>query len=132
MHRRKRLIEPEAVFEQAKSNKRYNCFRYFNSDSGKVMMDFAIFAIAFNIGKLQQKEKYIPPSGQNGPGLSNILIFFSSKSRKPPHRCLNNNKEVDAFETAPYAQVALTEQCDELLSITSRFTREWKISLSAF
>jgi hypothetical protein len=47
MHRRKRPIEPEAVFGQTKSNKQYNRFRHFNCDSGKVMMDFSIFAIAF-------------------------------------------------------------------------------------
>jgi transposase len=55
MHRRRRPIEPEAVFGQTKSNKQYKRFRHFYKD--KVMMDFAIFAIAFNLGKMYQKEK---------------------------------------------------------------------------
>jgi len=54
-HRRKRSTEPEAVFGQTKANKQYNRFRHFGLD--KVKMDFAIFAIAFNIGKLYNKAK---------------------------------------------------------------------------
>ena len=50
MHRRRRPIEPEAVFGQTKTNKQYDRFRHFGLD--KIKMDFAIFAIAFNIGKL--------------------------------------------------------------------------------
>ena len=50
MHRKRRPIEPEAVFGQTKANKQYNRFRHFGGD--KVKMDFAIFAIAFNIGKM--------------------------------------------------------------------------------
>lgn len=76
-HRSQRPIEPESVFGQTKSNKRYNRFRHFNKD--KVLMDFAIFAIAFNLGKLHLKglvnkeilyffEKY----GQKG----DVILFF--------------------------------------------------------
>lgn len=54
-HRRQRSIEPEAVFGQTKANKQYNRFRHFGKDN--VKMDFAIFAIAFNIGKLAGKTK---------------------------------------------------------------------------
>ena len=50
MHRSRRPIEPEAVFGQTKTNKQYDRFRHFGLD--KIKMDFAIFAIAFNIGKL--------------------------------------------------------------------------------
>ena len=49
-HRSKRPVEPEAVFGQIKANKQYDRFRHFKED--KIKMDFAIFAIAFNIGKL--------------------------------------------------------------------------------
>ena len=49
-HRKRRSIEPESVFGQTKANKQYVRFRHFGVD--KVKMDFAIFAIAFNIGKL--------------------------------------------------------------------------------
>jgi len=54
-HRKRRPIEPEAVFGQTKANKHYYRFRHFGLD--KVKMDFAIFAIAFNIGKLFNKTK---------------------------------------------------------------------------
>jgi transposase len=55
LHRSRRPIEPEAVFGQTKSNKHYNRFRHFNKD--KVIMDFAIFAIAFNIEKMYRKSQ---------------------------------------------------------------------------
>ena len=49
-HRSKRPIEPEAVFGQMKNNMHYKRFRHFGKD--KVTMDFAFFAIAFNIKKM--------------------------------------------------------------------------------
>ena len=55
LHRSRRPIEPEAVFGQTKANKQYDRFRHFGLD--KVKMDFAIFAIAFNLGKLHNKAK---------------------------------------------------------------------------
>jgi len=55
LHRSRRPIEPEAVFGQTKANKQYYRFRHFDLD--KVKMDFSIFVIAFNIGKLYNKAK---------------------------------------------------------------------------
>ncbi|QUB41334.1 IS1182 family transposase [Prevotella veroralis] len=52
-HRGRRCIEPEAVFGQTKYNKVYKRFRHLGKD--KVNMDFAFFAIAFNIGKMCKK-----------------------------------------------------------------------------
>ena len=52
-HRARRCIEPEAVFGQTKYNKAYKRFRHLGKD--KVNMDFAFFAIAFNIGKMCKK-----------------------------------------------------------------------------
>jgi hypothetical protein len=49
-HRSKRPIEPEAVFGQMKYNMQYKRFRHFGKD--KVTMDFAFFAIAFDIKKM--------------------------------------------------------------------------------
>lgn len=49
-YRGRRCIEPEAVFGQMKSNMAYRRFRHFGKD--KVTMDFAFFAIAFNIKKM--------------------------------------------------------------------------------
>ena len=52
-HRGRRCIEPEAVFGQMKFNMAYRRFRHFGRD--KVTMDFAFFAIAFNIKKCVRK-----------------------------------------------------------------------------
>ena len=52
-HRGRRCIEPEAVFGQMKQDMMYKRFRHFGKD--KVEMDFAFFAIAFNIQKMCRK-----------------------------------------------------------------------------
>ena len=52
-HRGQRCIEPEAVFGQMKYNMNYKRFRHFGKD--KVFMDFAFFAVAFNIKKMCAK-----------------------------------------------------------------------------
>jgi len=57
-HRGKRCIEPEAVFGQMKYNMTYRRFRHVGKD--KVTMDFAFFAMAFNIKKLCAKLKNKP------------------------------------------------------------------------
>jgi len=49
-HRRRRPIEPEAVFGQMKYNKLYKRFRHVGKEN--VLMDFTIFAIAFNMQKM--------------------------------------------------------------------------------
>ena len=53
--RKRRPVEPEAVFGQIKYNKAYNRFRHQSQE--KVAMDFAVFAIAFNLLKLHRKQK---------------------------------------------------------------------------
>lgn len=74
--RKKRPIEPEAVFGQMKSNKSYHRFRHFGKE--KVAMDFAIFAIAFNLLKLHRinakKRKNAKNKHQN---YQNRVIFVS-------------------------------------------------------
>ena len=52
-HRGRRCKEPEVVFGQIKFNKSYRRFRHFGKD--KVTMDFAFFAIAFNLQKMCSK-----------------------------------------------------------------------------
>ena len=54
-HRGRRYIEPEAVFGQMKYNMAYKRFRHVGKD--KVTMDFAFFAIAFNIKRCAQNWK---------------------------------------------------------------------------
>lgn len=55
--RGRRCIKPEAVFGQMKANMNYKRFRYFSID--KVTMDFAFFAIAFNIKKRQEDASFL-------------------------------------------------------------------------
>ena len=57
-----------------KANKQYNRFRHFGLD--KIKMDFAIFAIAFNIGKLHNKTQNVSKNHKNPSLLTqNIYIF---------------------------------------------------------
>ena len=85
LHRSRRPIEPEAVFGQTKANKQYDRFRHFGLD--KVKMDFAIFAIAFNIGKMYNKAKIqhknqekSTANGKNNPIVIIVMFFISKKS----------------------------------------------------
>lgn len=73
-HRGRRCIEPEAVFGQMKSNMAYRRFRHFGKD--KVTMDFAFFAIAFNIKKMCSKMAKQAKNGGNTPhyGLFYIIL----------------------------------------------------------
>lgn len=64
-HRGRRCIEPEAVFGQMKFNMAYRRFRHFGKD--KVTMDFAFFAIAFNIKKMCSKIAKQVKIGGNTP-----------------------------------------------------------------
>lgn len=77
-HRRRRCVEPEAVFGQMKFNKAYRRFRHFGKD--KVTMDFAFFAIAFDIGKMCSKMAKRAKKGGNtpffGPFLHICRILF--------------------------------------------------------
>lgn len=81
LHRSRSPIEPEAVFGQTKANKHYNRFKHFDKD--KVMMDFAIFAIAFNIGKLCRdtiiSNKLTIKSRKKARFWGIILIFIPTK-----------------------------------------------------
>jgi hypothetical protein len=72
-HRSQRPIEPESVFGQTKSNKNYYRFRHFGKEL--ITMDFAIFAIAFNIGKLHNKGKITPKNEKIPSVLSEMLVF---------------------------------------------------------
>ena len=70
-HRGRRCIEPEAVFGQMKFNMAYRRFRHFGKD--KVTMDFAFFAIAFNIKKMCSK---IAKQAQNGGNTPQNGLFL--------------------------------------------------------
>ena len=73
-HRSRRPIEPEAVFGQTKANKQYYRFRHFGLD--KIKTDFAIFAVAFNIGKLCNKAKNTPKNRDNSAFFTTNTFIF--------------------------------------------------------
>lgn len=81
-HRGRRCIEPEAVFGQMKFNMAYRRFRHFGKD--KVTMDFALFAIAFNLKKLCSKIAKQSKNGGNTPHFDlfgHICQFLSVENR---------------------------------------------------
>ncbi len=71
-HRSKRPIEPEAVFGQMKNNMHYKRFRHFGKD--KVTMDFAFFAIAFNIKKMAAMMAKLTKNCGNGPHFCHFAV----------------------------------------------------------
>ena len=72
-HRGRRCIEPEAVFGQIKYNMAYRRFRHIGVD--KVKMDFAFFAIAFNLKKMCSKIAQQAKNGGKSPQSGLILHF---------------------------------------------------------
>ena len=78
-HRGRRCVEPEAVFGQMKFNMAYRRFRHFGKD--KVTMDFAFFAIAFNIKKMFSK---IAKQAQNGGNTPQNGLFLPVCGILPP------------------------------------------------
>ena len=89
-HRSRRPVEPEAVFGQMKYNMHYRRFRHFGKD--KVTMDFAFFAIAFNIKKMATKMAKSARNGGNTPHFYHFAVtvqillpekrIFQEKSQK--------------------------------------------------
>ena len=87
--RGRRCIEPEAVFGQMKFNMAYRRFRHFGKD--KVTMDFAFFAIAFNIKKMCSKIAKQAKYGGNTPHSGLYLIIFRFLS--PENRIFSGNPQ---------------------------------------
>lgn len=88
-HRGRRCIEPEAVFGQMKYNMAYKRFRHFGLD--KVTMDFAFFAIAFNLKKMAKNKAKSAPNGDFVPGTSRFWNFRLVIS--PKNWIFGNNKK---------------------------------------
>ena len=78
-HRSKRPIEPEAVFGQIKYNMQYKRFRHFGKD--KVTMDFAFFAMAFNLKKMAAKM----PKWSKSPVFDPFVRTAGRKNRHSRH-----------------------------------------------
>lgn len=85
-HRSNRPIEPEAVFGQMKYNMQYKRFRHFGKD--KITMDFAFFAIAFNIKKMAakaRKQANMPTNGgQSVPFEGSYTLIRNLQSTYKP------------------------------------------------
>ncbi len=75
-HRGRRCVEPEAVFGQMKFNMAYRRFRHFGKD--KVTMDFAFFAIAFNLKKMCSKIAKQTKNGGNTPPFWPVHAYISN------------------------------------------------------
>ena len=88
-HRGRRCIEPEAVFGQMKFNMAYRRFRHFGKD--KVTMDFAFFAIAFNIKKMCSKIAKQTKNEGNTPHSGRFLLI--SRFLSPENRIFWENPE---------------------------------------
>ena len=88
-HRGRRCIEPEAVFGQMKFNMAYRRFRHFGKD--KVTMDFAFFAIAFNIKKMCSKIAKQAKNGGNAPHFGLFLLI--SRFLSPENRIFGGKPE---------------------------------------
>ena len=88
-HRGRRCIEPEAVFGQMKFNMAYRRFRHFGKD--KVTMDFAFFAIAFNIKKMCSKIAKQVKNGRNTPHSGLFLLI--SRFLLPENRIFWENPQ---------------------------------------
>lgn len=89
-HRSKRPVEVEAVFGQIKWNKGYKRFRHKGLD--KIIIDFGILAIAFNIGKIISKQKkakkgrdgmnYKTHKGRKWSFMRNTFIIYGINHKK--------------------------------------------------
>ena len=90
--RKKRPIEPEAVFGQMKYNKDYHRFRHVGKD--KIAMDFAIFAIAFNLLKLSRKTSKNKENAQigdsNSKNKATSCCFSISRLHYTPEKLKQN------------------------------------------
>lgn len=90
--RKKRPIEPEAVFGQMKYNKDYHRFRHFGKD--KIAIDFAIFAIAFNLLKLSRitaKNNNTEPKKTAKTKNNPVSYFFSLHKLICNHKIVKQN-----------------------------------------
>ena len=88
-HRGRRCIEPEAVFGQMKFNMAYRRFRHFGKD--KITMDFAFFAIAFNIKKMCSKIAKQTKNGGNTPHFGLFIHIYRILS--PENRIFSKNTQ---------------------------------------
>ena len=89
-YRGQRCIEPEAVFGQMKYNMAYKRFRHTGID--KVNMDFAFFAIAFNLKKMCSIIAKQTQNGENKPQIGLFLLL--SHILHPENRIFWKNTKI--------------------------------------
>lgn len=101
-HRGRRCIEPEAVFGQMKYDMAYKRFRHTGMD--KVKMDFAFFAIAFNLKKMCSKIAKQAKKGGNTPPSGLFLLF--SQIIRPENRIFWKILKISAVTSSSNAEAA--------------------------
>ena len=101
-HRGRRCIEPEAVFGQMKHDMAYKRFRHVGMD--KVKMDFAFFAIAFNLKKLCSKIAKQAKNGGNTPQSGLSILYYGIL--RPENRISEENPEKSIVSTISESQAA--------------------------
>jgi hypothetical protein len=77
----------EAVFGQMKANRRCKRFRHIGRD--KILMDFAIFAIAFNMGKMFSRNQNTKRIAGNGSKKSTFFMDDCSRGDKSERNTKN-------------------------------------------
>jgi hypothetical protein len=117
-HRSRRPVKPEAVFGQMKAGKHYKRFRRFGKDP--VTMDFAIFAIAFNTGKMFNRDRKAKktaktgsknqPVGLWGITVVGIKITATQKIYRRSSQCLIQAAQIPSFSHIEKMKAALFEQ----------------------
>lgn len=101
-HSGRRCIEPEAVFGQMKYDMAYRRFRHTGMD--KVKMDFAFFAIAFNLKKMCAKIAKQAKKGGNTPPSGLFLLF--SQIIRPENRIFWKILKKSGLTSSSNAQAA--------------------------
>ena len=77
MHRSKRPIEPEAVFGQIKSNRKFNRFRLRGLE--KVTVEFGLISIALNLEKMMKKASKKTKNSPNQTILCFETLIYTQK-----------------------------------------------------
>ena len=116
-HRGRRCVEPEAVFGQMKQNMQYKRFRHFGID--KVIMDFAFFAIAFNVRKMckiTQKQ-----GGKSRKSVDHVKLFIFASFLLLENRIFGKNSKKSLLTYSAQFSESLKEGASKLCFETPSF-----------
>lgn len=88
-HRSRRPIEPESYFANTKSNKAYDRFRHYGIE--KIKMDYALLAIAHNLGKLLSRSKKSGKYHSKMTIIVTVIIYTAKKTVQLPLQTKKTN-----------------------------------------